>query len=129
MLYVTNLDTGTWRQIGKKDFANTSFMFSIGDSLYTIERSGTLYRVNAEDGSWTKVGPGKAWKATTVGVSHRGKIYTVETSGALFETDPQDGTWRQLGKAEFVNTKFMVATEERLYTVESDGSLFAVDIH
>jgi hypothetical protein len=29
-----------------------AFLFAAGRQLYTIEKDGTLYRVNTKDGSW-----------------------------------------------------------------------------
>lgn len=45
--YVTAIDAN-WKQIGKEDFANTKFMMSAGNKIYTLEKDGSLYQVNAE---------------------------------------------------------------------------------
>ena len=46
-LYVTDLHTGAWRQLGQPDFGATAFLFAANGSLYTIETDGSLYRVSA----------------------------------------------------------------------------------
>lgn len=44
-LYVTDLKSGQWQQLGDIEYANTKFMFSDGDYIYTIETDGSLYRI------------------------------------------------------------------------------------
>ena len=46
--YETNLGTGAWTQLGKAEFADTVFLFGAGDHVYTIEKSGSLYRVHVK---------------------------------------------------------------------------------
>lgn len=56
-LYVTDPQTATWRQIGKKDFGRVKFLFAAGTTLYIIEHDDQgLHRVNPADGIRTKVG-------------------------------------------------------------------------
>src|ERR1700712_5159469 len=41
-LWNTNPNTGTYRKIGKSEFANTKFLFADSKFLYSIEKDGTL---------------------------------------------------------------------------------------
>lgn len=54
-LYETNLETGAWKQLGKKEF-RADFLFGAGSYLYFIEFNGKLYRVNPSDGSIEQIG-------------------------------------------------------------------------
>jgi hypothetical protein len=126
-LYVTNLDTGEWQQVGKPEFGATRLMFAAGDRLYTIETDGTLYRVNPNDGTWAGVGPAGAWKATRAGAVLKGRLYTTQGSGTLRVTDLDTGGSTGIGKAEFGGTRFLFAGGDRLYTLETDGSLYRVN--
>jgi hypothetical protein len=126
-LYVTDLRTGCWRQIGKPEFGSTAFMFAANGSLYTIETDGSLYRVNPNDGCWVQVGPTGAWQPTIAGTILDGRLYTAENNGGLYVTDLRTGAWRQLGKAEFGATAWMFAAGCDLYTIEKDGSLYRVN--
>ncbi|MCX6551216.1 MAG: hypothetical protein NTY02_09475 [Acidobacteria bacterium] len=45
-LYQTDAATGVWKGIGGPTFGGTQFMFACLDSLFTIEKSGNLYRVD-----------------------------------------------------------------------------------
>jgi sugar lactone lactonase YvrE len=126
-LYVTNLRTGKWKQLGQAEFADTTFLFAAGGKLYTIEKDGSLYRVEPGDGSWVQVGPAGAWKDTLVGTVLNGRLYTVESSGGLYVTDLDTGTWKQIGKAEFGNTAYLFAAGSSLFSIEKDGSLYRMD--
>ena len=127
-LYVTNLESGEWKQIGKAEFGDTKFMFAAGDRLYTIEKDGSLYKVDPTDGSWGQLGERGAWKDTLAGVILKGKLYTTETNGCFYETDLSNGAWVQLGKAEFGDTTFLFAAGEDAYTIEKSGSLYRVHV-
>ncbi len=127
-LYVTNTETGEWKQIGKAEFGNTTFMFAARERIYTIESDGSLYKVDPVDGSWAQLGDAGAWKGTLAGAVLKGRIYTTESNGGLYDTNPENGQWVQLGKAEFGNTTFMFAAADDAYTIESDGSLYRVHV-
>lgn len=125
-LYVTELPSGKWTQLGKAEFANTKFFFAGTTNLFTIEADGSLYRVSAADGSWVRVGKTGDWKNTMVGAMIGDKLYTVESEGALYETNTTSGAWRQIGKADFVRTKFFYSSGDRLYSIEGDGNFYSI---
>ena len=127
VLYETDLSTGTWKEIGKPDFAATTRMFAVGNSLYTIEKDGSLYRVHPKDGSWVQVGGAGNWKGTLAGTVFNGLLYTVEASGALYATNVTTGMWQQIGKAEFGNTTQLFAAGNNLYSIEKSGTLFRIN--
>lgn len=126
-LYVTEPALGTWRQIGKNDFANTQFLFAATGRLFSIEKNGSLYAINPADGSWRGVGKAGSWARSIAGVALNNKIYTVESSGALYLTDPASGAWSQVGKNDFASTKFLFAAANKLFSIEKDGSLYAIN--
>lgn len=125
-LYVTDLSNGRWSQIGKPEFANTRFLFSVGPNLYTIETDGSLYRVNSSYGTWSRVGQAGEWRNTIAGTVLNGRLYTVESTGILYETNPSSGVWKQIGKPDFARTRHMFAANGFLYTIE-DGGLYSVN--
>ncbi|MFN4152955.1 MAG: hypothetical protein ACK4IX_18570, partial [Candidatus Sericytochromatia bacterium] len=86
-LFETNLDSGTWKQVGKPAFKNTQFLFSDNNSLYSIEYSGALYKINPSNGSWVGLGKFGDWKETRAVTVLNNKLYSVEESGALYETN------------------------------------------
>lgn len=125
-LYVTELPSGVWRQLGKAEFGNTKFLFAGTTNLITIENDGSLFRVNPADGSWVRVGKTGDWKNTMVGAMIGDKLYTIENEGALYETNTTSGAWRQIGKADFVRTKFFYSNGDRLYSIEGDGYFYSI---
>jgi hypothetical protein len=127
VLYSTDLSKGTWKNIGKPEFAQTKFMFAADNHLYTIETNGSLYQVNPRKGTWKQVGEASAWKETIAGTVLKGRLFTVESDGGLYETDLASGEWKQIGQTEFATTVAMFAAGDSLYTIEKDGSLYRVD--
>lgn len=61
-LYSTDMNSGTWRQIGKSEFGKTRFLFAGNKNLLSIEQDGSLYRINPSDGTWAQLGDAGAWK-------------------------------------------------------------------
>jgi hypothetical protein len=118
--------TGTWRHLGKPEFASAARMFAKGDFLYTIKCDGSLYRVGPSDGGWPEVGPAGAWKPTIAGAVLNDRLYTAEDNGGLYATNLDDGGWVQRGASEFGSTKFLFAKGDSLTTIETDGSLYQV---
>ncbi|HLX62655.1 MAG TPA: hypothetical protein VKX17_15360 [Planctomycetota bacterium] len=125
--YVTDLSDGEWKQIGNPDYASTKWMFATGDSLFTIEKDGSLYKLNPKDGARTRLGAEKGWAATISGTLFNGKLYTIEASGDLYVTNLNDGSWLKIGQSEFANTAFIFSAAPNLYTIEKDGNLYRVN--
>jgi hypothetical protein len=126
-LWVTDLGSGGWTQVGKAEFADTRVMFAAGGNLYTIEVDGNLFRVNPNNGTWAALGPAGAWKGARAGAVLGGLLYTADADGALRSTNLDTGARKEIGKREFAATRLMVAAIDKLYTVETDGSLFRVN--
>lgn len=126
-LYITDLNSGTWRPLGKPEFGKTRFLFAGGKNLLSIEQDGSLYRINPSDGSWTQVGEAGAWKNTLAGAVLNGRLFTAEPSGILYATNPATGAYAQLGKADFAKTQRMFAADTGLFSIESDGSLYSIN--
>src|SRR5262249_6255867 len=124
-LYHGFLRTGVRKQVGSASFGNTTLMFAAARQLYSIEKDGTLYRVNPRDGSWVPLEGD--WKDTRAGAVIDNRLYTVEKSGALFGTDLATGTWVSIGKPHHAATVFLFATDDSLYAIEKEGSLFRIN--
>ncbi|HMT06942.1 MAG TPA: hypothetical protein PKA82_02980 [Pyrinomonadaceae bacterium] len=127
MLYVTELPSGVWKQLGKADFANTKFLFVSTTNLITIEADGSMYSVDPASGAWRKVGKGADWKNTVVGATIGDKLYTVETEGRMFETNTTNGVWRQIGKTDYLRTKYLYSDGTKLYSIEHDGYFYSIN--
>jgi hypothetical protein len=125
-LFVTELSDGTWRQLGKPDFAATKFLFSAGENLYTIASNGNLVRVDPATGARARVGAQGDWKNTIAAAVLNDRLFSAEADGILYCTNLADGTWQQIGNADFAATRFMLSERNSLYTIETDGTLYRV---
>ncbi len=126
-LRMTKLASGERVKLGGPGFGQTKFMFAAADSLWTIERSGTLYRVSPADGSWAQVGPAGAWIATRAGAILKGRLYTIEEGGSLWVTNLSNGTWAGIAADGFSDATTLLAAGDDLWTVTTEGSLYRVD--
>jgi tRNA A-37 threonylcarbamoyl transferase component Bud32 len=124
-LYHGFLRTGTRKQVGSASFGNTAFMFGAARQLYTIEKDGTLYRVNPRDASWVALEGD--WKDTRMCAVIENRLFTIEKSGTLFGTDLAPITWASIGKPNHAATAFLFATDDTLYAIEKEGSLFRIN--
>lgn len=126
-LCATDPADGARVPLGGADFANTAFLFAAGDSLVSIEKDGTLYLIDPQDGSWKQSGPAGGWANTIAGAVLDGTLYTVESSGTLYATDPAAGTWRKVGNPDFAATRFLFAAVDRLASIEKSGTVYLID--
>ncbi len=126
-LYVTDANTGAWKQIGKPEFRGTVFLAHTEDTLYSVEATGSLYAINPNDGSWKPLGKPGEWIGTTAGTVLGGKLYTTEVNGALYETNLSNGAWKAIGKPEFRATVVLLGSGNKLYSIERGGSLYEID--
>ncbi len=125
-LQATDLATGRRAPIGKADFGRTAFLLASGESLYGIEKEGSLYRVNPADGTRDRLGPAGAWKAVRAAGVLKGKLYSAENDGTLRATDLATGRRTQVGAAEFGQTTFLLPSGAELCTIETSGNLYRV---
>jgi hypothetical protein len=126
-LRVTKLGSRERTKIGGPDFGETKFMFASMNNLWTIERNGTLYRVNPKNGDWSQVGAERAWIATRTGTILMGRLYTTETNGTLQVTDLHNGARTRIGSSGFGKAVVLMAAGDDLWMIETDGSLHRVN--
>lgn len=126
-LRVTTIPDGKRNKIGDPAFGETKFMFAAGGSLWTIEQSGTLYRVNPADGAWSPVGADGAWQAVRRAAVLGGRLFTAESNGALYAANLTNGRRAQIGKPEFGNVAALLARQDRLWMIDDDGNLYRID--
>lgn len=126
-LYATSLKDGTYKTLGKKEFANTRLLWASENDLISLERDGSLYRIDTMDGSWKGIGKKGDWKGTIAADVLGRYLYSVESDGKLYRTDLRSGSWGQIGKADFANTVYLGAVWDFIITIEKDGTMYKVD--
>jgi hypothetical protein len=109
------------------DWSNTIALAVIGNDLYTVEKSGALYRTDLSSGKWVQVGKSE-FANTRFMFASASTLFTIEKDGSLYRVSPSDGSWSRIGKeGDWKNTINGVAVGENLYTVESGGELYVTN--
>src|SRR6185436_15001028 len=107
---------GEWR--------NTIALVTLNGNLYTIEKSGALYRTDLNSGRWAQLG--KAEFANTRFIFTDGQnLYTIEADGSLYRVSPTTGSWISVGAGgAWRNTIVGATLNGRLFSVEQTGALY-----
>ncbi|MBL0132491.1 MAG: hypothetical protein IPP43_16450 [Chitinophagaceae bacterium] len=97
-IYSVNAQPGSWRQIGGAGvWANTLYATSCNGALFTIEKSGKLYKTDPATGSWSVLNSASYTNSTML-IGGGKNLFTIETDGSLYRTQPETGNWMMLGK-------------------------------
>ena len=106
------------------DWKDTVALVTLNNNLYSIERSGALYRTDLNSGRWVQLG--KAEFANTEFMFTDGQnLYTIEADGSLYRVSPADGAWNHVGQAgDWKDTIAGATLNGRIYTVERSGALY-----
>jgi hypothetical protein len=115
-------------QRGGSEFYNPGLLVRGQATLHSIQGEGSLYEINLSDGSWKRIGKGKAWKGVKSAAVIGDKLYTVDQAGNFSETLLADGTKTTLDETQFANTRALFAEKGKLYVILSTGSLYEVQI-
>lgn len=99
-----------------------------GDYLVSLEESGTLYRIDLDDGAYEKIGDDGAWEAARAAAAHNGMLYICDQNGALHEVDIYDGDHGRLDEATWKSTS-LIFGDYLLYSFEENGSLYQIALY
>ena len=110
------------RQIGGADFFELGDYYKTDTSLYSMI-GGTLYRINLQDGKWTRIGDKRGWKNTKEGDVIGNKLYTFEQPSSLYETDLITGTKKLIDDKQVSNANLLFAVGGKLYVIYGAGQL------
>lgn len=119
-----------WRRVnGPGTWSNTMFVSATSGMLYSVEKSGQLYKTDPEAGTWIQVDTSDYSNTAQLFAGSK-SVFTIDNSGSLYKTNPASGEWVQLGETgEWTNTIAGVATYGYLFTIQSNGSLYATNIN
>src|SRR5688572_27044624 len=77
---------GTWKQVGNGGaWLNTIFAVSNNGGLYTIEKSGALYRSDPATGNYTLITKENYINTAAMFAGDK-NIFTIENDGSLYRT-------------------------------------------
>ena len=114
--------------INAGEWSNTIALTVLADSLYTIEKSGALYRTDLTTGKWIQLGK-PAFANTAFLFSHGQSLFTIETDGSLYRVRPADGSWNRVGEpGVWRGTLALVVLDDNLYSIETSGVLYRTDL-
>lgn len=110
-------------------WSNTMVLTTLGGSLYSIEKSGALYRTDLNTGRWVQVGQAEFAKTRFFFADNR-SLYTIETDGSLYRVSPATGAWSRVGETgAWKDTIAVVTLNGGLYSIERSGGLYRTDLN
>lgn len=123
-LVQTDLNTGMRKVLGKDAFTNNRFLFVSGTSLYMIDYTGTLYKINHTAGTKDKVGIQAALAGIFTFATIDGMLYGVDAKGNMLMVDLASGDVQSTNNANYNNVQYLYEANSKVYCVEKSGSLF-----
>lgn len=109
-------------------WSNTIALTTLGGSLYTIEKSGALYRTDLNTGKWVQLGKAEFGNTRFLFADTK-NLYTIETDGSLFRVNPVSGAWNRVGQGGvWKDTITLVTLNDSLYSIERSGALYRTNL-
>jgi hypothetical protein len=106
------------------DWSNTTAGVILVNHLYTIQKSGSLYRTDLTTRKSVRIGS-REFGQTKFLFAGAGNLLTIENDGSLFRVSVSDGSWSRIGNAgDWKNTLVGATIGDRLFTVEASGYLY-----
>jgi sugar lactone lactonase YvrE len=127
-LYETDLTGGQRKPLGSPDFADSLFLLRARDTLYTVERRGTLRQVDPTRGTWKTVDKIRLGLTTALATAVQGRLFTTERYRYVYRSRMADGVRDRAAVAYFGHTRFLFATENRLISIGVHGGLYEINL-
>lgn len=110
------------------EWGNTIALTILGGRLYTVEKSGALYRTDLSTGRWVQLGKAEFGNTRLMFAAGQ-NLFTIETDGSLYRVSPVDGSWGRMGEAgAWKDTISVVTFNNDLFSVERNGALYRTDL-
>lgn len=114
--------------VNASQWGNTIALTTLGGSLYTIEKSGALYRTDLNTGKWVPLGKAE-FANTRFLFADSQNLYTIETDGSLYRINPGTGVWNRVGQGGvWKDTITLVTLNDSLYSIERSGALYRTNL-
>ena len=114
--------SGEGRQIGTEEW-NPRILLAGSESLFSLEESGALYRIDIGDGTWEQLDGD--WGDVTAGVVLNGVLYLSSIAGWLYAVT-RSGEVLPIPCGAPPATRFLLPSPRALYALEQDGSVHAL---
>jgi hypothetical protein len=110
------------------EWDNTIALTTLDGYLYTIEKSGALYRTDLTNGKWVQLGR-TDFANTEFLFAGNQNLFTIESDGSLYRVSPVSGAWSRVGQAgDWKRTRALVTLNNSLYSIENSGALYRTDL-
>src|SRR6185436_7902518 len=83
--------------INGSQWGNTIALTTLRGTLYTIEKTGALYRTDLNTGKWAQLGKAD-FGNTRFLFADTQNLYTIEVDGSLYRINPVSGVWNRVGQ-------------------------------
>jgi len=103
-------------------------MWAWQDSLYVLQKDGSLYKASIEDGTWELFGEEEAYADTVAATIHNGVFYAIEDDGALGATSLDGGAYEEPTDEDFTGTRYLFSAGKYLYAIHKNGTLYRVEV-
>ena len=122
-LFVIEPGGAGWHQLSEAEF-EPKLLLGDGESLYSVEENGSLYRIDPRDGSWEQLDG--SWGDVCAGAARKGGIFLATESGTLYVIGK--GGWAPIAEGAPPGCRFLFLTGPRLYALEHDGGLSVLEL-
>ncbi len=124
-VYVTDPETQESRLINQEKYTLSQFLFGTSEIVYNIDRNGTLYGTNVNDGTRKQLSEYANYKSA-YGASCGENIVTIGAkSGRPFLTN-QEGEVTKINDMDYSKTQFIFSGTNYFFTIENNN-LYATD--
>lgn len=119
---IAKAQTVTLKNIGKANTyisLNSNFSVHFGGAFYTIDRTGSINKMDLTTGEYTPIGKSTFAKARHFfAVSN--KLYIIESDGGMVQVDPVTGNWTSISPMNYWNEiNSVITVGSILYMIEN----------
>ncbi|MFO0658294.1 MAG: hypothetical protein U0165_00455 [Polyangiaceae bacterium] len=105
----------------------SKFMVNAYSRIFDIESSGTVYSIDAEDGSYAKVSNDGQWGTAKAVTTSRGRLLIRDENGKLYELDPWTKEYREIGTSTWTSSWLVEGGTDTLVSIESSGTIYRIN--
>lgn len=126
--FAVSAQAGSWRTVGKAGEYSSTFRFAGGgDYIYSIEQMGSLYKITASSGSWTKIAAN--FENSKFLICSTTKLVSIEKNGNMYDINQTSGEWKQVGKTgDWADAIASAIIGETAYVIDNAGTLYKVPL-
>lgn len=122
-MYATNLLNGGTRRVGKQEFSNTAFLFTLQGAIFSVERTGQVFAIDWLFGTKTQIGSEEKLKDIRSHTVVQNQLVFIDSEGTLNAYHPSSGIRMLVSPVSADEVNLLVSVEEQLFLITHDGQL------